>query len=116
MAWFEIPLDSDVDQEFDVTVEVGEENVDMTLHLRYNTEGDFWKMDISDGNTGDMLVSNVPLLTGYSFSADMLRQFGYVGIGSAMVVKMTDTADGDFPNIDNLGTDYVLVWGKEDEG
>ena len=116
MAWYEIPLDNYPDQEFSVTVEVGEENVPLILHLRYNTEGDFWKMDVSDGKSGEILISAVPLLTGEYPGADILRQFEYVGLGSAMVIKMSDKAAGDFPNIDNLGTDYVLVWGTEDEG
>lgn len=116
MAWHEIPLDTYPNQEFRITVEVGEENVDLILHLQYNTEGDFWRMDISDGNTGDMLISGVPLLTGEYPSADLLQQFEYVGIGSAIVLKMTETAAGDYPDIENLGTDYILVWGTEDEG
>lgn len=116
MAWYEIPLDPTLDQEFNVTVEVGEENVDLLLHLRYNTEGDFWRMDISDGNSQEMLICNVPMLTGEYPAADILEQFEYVGIGQAIVLKVSDAAAGDFPNIENLGTDYILVWGKEDEG
>lgn len=116
MAWYEIPLDTTPDQEFNITVEVGEENVDLLLHLRYNTEGDFWHMDVSDGNSQEMLISGVPLLTGEYPAGDILRQFAYVGIGQAAVLKLTDGAEGDFPDIENLGTDYVLVWGKDDEG
>jgi len=116
MAWYLIPLDAIPNQEISVTVEVGEENVALILNLRYNTEGEFWKIDISDGNTGNMLISGVPLLTGEYPSADILRQFKYVGIGSALIVRLSDGARGDFPDIDNLGTDYVLVWGKGDEG
>ena len=116
MAWHEIPLDPYPDQEFSVTVEVDEENVALILHLRYNTEGSFWHMDVSDGNTGEMLIAGVPLLTGQYPSADLLRQFEYIGIGSAIVLKMTETAAGDYPNEDNLGTDFLLVWGSEDDG
>lgn len=116
MAWYEIPLDTTLDQQFSVTVEVGEENVPLILHLRYNTEGDFWHMDVINGDTEEMLVSNMPLLTGEYPAADILEQFDYIGIGQAIILKMSDGAVGDFPNIDNLGTDYVLFWGKGDEG
>lgn len=116
MAWYEIELDTTPDQEFTVAVEVGEEVVNLIIRLRYNTEGDFWHMDISDGNTLEMLISNAPLLTGEFPSGDLLKQFEYVGIGQAAILKVTDGAKGDFPNLENLGTDYVLVWGKEDEG
>lgn len=116
MAWYEIPLDTTPDNEFGVTVEANEENIALMLHVRYNSEGDFWSMDVRDGNSGEMLLAGVPLLTGEYPSADILRQFGYIGIGSAIVVKVSDAAEGDYPGIENLGTDYVLVWGSEDEG
>ena len=48
-------------------------------------------------------------------SCDILRQFGYMGIGSAIILPVTDERDSDSPNIINLGTDFVLIWGKEDE-
>ena len=51
MAWNEIPLDPTPDQEFRVTVAVGDENKPLVIRLRYNTEGEFWRMDVSDGNT-----------------------------------------------------------------
>lgn len=116
MAWYEIPLDTTPDQQFNVTVQVGEENVSLILHLRYNTEGDFWHMDITNAETEEMLIAHVPLLTGEYPAADILEQFEYIGIGSVIILKMTDAAEGDFPNLDNLGTDYVLYWGREDEG
>lgn len=115
MAWHDIPIDTDGDQQFNITVQVGEENVSLILRLRYNTEGDFWRMDITNADTEEMLISGVPLLTGEYPAADILEQFEYIGIGSAIVLKMTDDAEGDFPNLENIDTDYVLFWGKEDE-
>lgn len=114
MAWSEIPLDTTPDQEFVVTVDVDGENIPLMLHLRYNTEGQFWRMDVSDGRSGDMLISNVPMVTGERLAADILGQFEYLGIGSALIVPMTDCAESDSPNFFNLGTDFVLVWGKEE--
>ena len=114
MAWYEIPLDTTPDQEFSVTVSVGDENIPLILHLRYNTEGEYWRMDISN-KTGKMLIAIVPMLTGQGMSCDILRQFGYMGIGSAIILPVTDERDSDSPNIINLGTDFVLIWGKEDE-
>ena len=64
MSWHVIPLDTTPDQEFFVSVDVGGRNVYLLLHLRYNTEGRFWKMDVSDGTTREMLISGVPLVTG----------------------------------------------------
>ena len=111
MAWNEIPLDTTPDQEIHITVEVNKENIPLILRLRYNTEGEFWRMDVSDGTTAKMLVSNVPLLTGEYPAANLLRQFEHIGIGAAMIVKATEQTERDIPGISDLGTDFVLVWG-----
>jgi len=116
MAWHEIPLDSAPDQEFRVTVGVNDENIPLVIRLRYNTEGAFWHMDITDGNTSEMLISNVPLVTGEYPAADLLRQFQYLGLGTAVILPMTDKTASDRPGRFDLGTDFVLVWGSEDVG
>lgn len=116
MAWNEIPLDTYPDQEFAITVEVGEENIPLIMRLRYNTEGSFWHMDISDGNTGEMLIAGVPLVTGEFPAANILRQFEYIGIGAAVVLAVTDKTASDIPGLNDLGTDFVLLWGSEDVG
>lgn len=116
MAWHEIPLDAAPDQEFRVTVGVSDENIPLVIRLRYNTEGEFWHMDITDGNTSEMLISNVPLVTGEYPAADLLRQLQYLGLGTAIILPMTDKTASDRPGRFDLGTDFILVWGSEDVG
>lgn len=110
MAWNIVPLDSYPDQEIHVTVTAGGSNIPLILHIRYNTEGEYWRMDISDRG-GDMLLSGVPLFTGEYPTADLLRQFGHLGIGSLMILGGTDEADGERPGPGDLGSDYILLWG-----
>lgn len=114
--FYQIPLDATPDQEIQVTVDVDEENIPLILHIRFNTEGDFWHMDVSDGKTGDMLISNVPFVTGERLAADMLKQFSHFGIGSAKIVAVTDSTDENIPGILDLGSDFVLLWGTEAVG
>ena len=116
MAWLEIPLDTTPDCEFSINVNVDGKSVPLIMRTRYNTEGKFWKLDISDGITGDMLISNAPLVTGQRIAANFLRQFAHFDIGEAIVLKVTDGADGDIPDPGNLGTDFLLVWGSETVG
>lgn len=111
MAWHIIPLETAPDQQFSITVDVGGKNVPMILHLRYNTEGDFWHMDVTDSRTQRMLISNLPLVTGNYPAADLLRQHQYLGIGSALVVKNTEETSEDIPGPFDLGTDFLLLWG-----
>ena len=61
--------------------------------------------------TGEMLLSNVPMLTGKAPAGDLLRQFDYLGIGKAMIVPMSDVTTVDFPGVFDLGKDFILVWG-----
>ena len=114
MSWHEIPLDNTPDQEFHITVEANEKNIPLIMRLRYNTEGNFWHMDISDGNTGKMMISNVPLVTGQFPAADMMRQFQHMGIGSAIILNVTDKTAGNIPGMFDLGTDFILLWGSGD--
>lgn len=108
---YEIPLDSTPDQEFSINIDVDGESIPLILRLRYNTEGNFWHVDISDGKTGQMLVASAPLVTGRRTAVNLMRQFGYLGIGNAITLKVTDGADGDIPGTSNLGTDFLLLWG-----
>lgn len=115
MAWGTVPLDSYPDQEIDIVVDVDDETaVDLILHFSYNSEGDFWHLDITRADSGEMLLSNAPMLTGEYPAADLLGQFQHLGIGSAVIVRMTDGIDLDYPNLDTLGTDFLLVWGGGD--
>ena len=114
MAWNIVPIDTYPDQVIHVTVPTQNAvNARIILHLRYNTEGEFWRMDISDSRNNE-LVSGVPLLTGKYPAANILKQFDYLGIGSAIILNMTEATDADIPGLSDLGTDFVLAWGDDD--
>ena len=109
--WNIVPLDTYPNKIIHVTVKTQNNvNKQLIFHLRYNTEGRFWRMDVSDYKN-NMLISGVPLITGEYPAANILKQFDYLGIGSAVVLRMTDDQDKDIPDLTNLGTDFVLAWG-----
>ena len=116
MAYHIIPLDTTPDQQFNVTVEAGGENIPLILRLRYNTEGEFWHMDVSDGRSGEALIANVPLVTGKYPAANLLRQAAHLGLGAAVILPVSEVTRGDIPDLSNLGTDFALCWGSEDLG
>lgn len=114
MSWNIVPLETYPDQVIHVTVPAQNgNNAQLILHLRYNTEGDFWHMDISDSQE-NLLVTGVPLLTGGYPAANILNQFDYLGIGSAVILNMTEATEADIPGLADLGTDFVLIWGDGD--
>ena len=63
-----------------------------------------WIMDIADVNDVPLL-EGVPLVTG----ADLLAQFGYVGVYGQMIAQ-TDNDPGAVPTFDNLGITSQLYY------
>ena len=114
MAWNIVPVDSHPDQDIAVTVEVSGKNIPLRLHIRWNWTYEYWFMSIYDGISGDMLVDAIPMVTGDYPAADLLKQYQHLGIGSALIVPVSEEVSSDRPNADNLGTEYVLVWGDGD--
>jgi hypothetical protein len=109
MADMIVPLTSDPDQTFKITLPVNNKNLTLGLRFRYNTEGIYWYMSITDSN-GNLLIDAIPLLCGDFPAANMLGQYSYLNIGSAFIIKV-GTAEMDSPDDTNLGTEFVLVWG-----
>ena len=94
MASYEIPL-SPTPQTFTVALPSGRA-VQMRLIYQFNDD-DCWLLDIADVD-GSLLLAGVPLVSG----ADLLEQYGYLGLG----VRLFVTTDGDLaepPHWWNLG-------------
>ena len=110
MADFKIiPLTTEPNQEFNITIPVDGKNLSLSLSISFNTIYRYWHMKISDVN-GTMLLDSVPLLYSGSPADDILGQYEYMNLGSAFVLRLSDIQDS-MPSDTNLGTDFVLVWG-----
>jgi hypothetical protein len=83
-------------------------NIKLTLSITYNTPGGYWFMSVSD-STGNKLLDSIPLLVSDYPAANILGQYTYLQIGSAVVVPTSTIASMSLDDT-NLGTDYVLVW------
>ena len=114
MPWNIIPISNAPDMEYVLSVPIGKTNVPLKIRLRYNDEGGFWFLSVKDGTTNRMLIDAVPLVTGERPAGNLLKQYQYLGIGSAMIVPVTDLPPTDCPDYENLGTEFVLVWGDGD--
>lgn len=104
-----IPLTSDPQQSLKTAVSIGGENKTLQLDIRYNDIADYWVMKITDPATGEILLDSIPLVTGQYPAANILRQFGHLGLGAAYVIKAGNAAM-DYPDDTNLGTEFMLVW------
>ncbi|RGX53194.1 hypothetical protein DWV16_17235 [Anaerotruncus sp. AF02-27] len=112
MAFREIPLTTDPNQTFAITLPVDDKNISLIFELRYNTVAEYWVLDIYD-NERNPILATVPLVTGDYPSANLLEQFEAFEIGSAFIVPSGQTVTGR-PDDTNLGSDFVLVWGDTD--
>lgn len=110
---YKIPLTNSPNQSFNVIVPVNDENKDLTLTLNYNEVADYWSLTIADTQTGQDLVSQIPMLESYNDFSNILIQLGYLEIGSAFVIALDETPLFR-PNEDDLGTKYILVWGDNE--
>lgn len=108
---YEIPITSDPNQNFKCTIPIDGENKSFIFNLKYNTQANYWILTISDDITGKMLIDSLPLITGEYPSANLLEQYNYLNIGSAVIIKVNPDIEVDYPDEKNLGTAFKLIWG-----
>lgn len=105
-----VPLTTDPDQSFTITLPIDGKNLTFDLRIRYNTEDKFWWLSITDHETEVMLLDSIPLLTADYPAANILEQYKYLNIGSIVIVPNGNSVSGD-PDDTNLGIDYYMLWG-----
>lgn len=83
--------------------------MELTIGLSFREVAGYWTMSITNKD-GKMLLSDIPLLKG----GNLLAQYGYLELGYLTVVEVNPTG-ADYPGASQLGTDFILIWGEEDE-
>lgn len=98
---YEIPLSGDAEA---FSIALNGTTYDLTFQWRNADQGG-WIMDIAD-SSGGAIVSGIPLVTG----ANLLEQYGYLGIAGGAALYIANSAGGDSaPAFSNLGSDTHLV-------
>ena len=105
MAFQKIPVNSDHNQSFDCSVAVDGNNITLKFNFRYNEIAGYWIMKVSNSDS-ILLIDSIPILS----TGNILSQYAYLGIGSAYIVKASNT-DNDYPNDTDLGNTFALLWG-----
>lgn len=105
-----IPLDNSPNQTFQATLGVNGKNITLGFGLSFNEIAGYWVMKISDPTTGEYLLDDIPLIIDGSLGANLLAQYEYLEIGEAYLVR-TSPSPGDYPDADNLGKAFQLIWG-----
>jgi hypothetical protein len=106
-----VPLSSNPNQSFLANLTVDGAALKLNLSFRFNEIAQYWTMSVADVNNVTILAS-VPLLTGSWPAANILGQYRYKQIGSCYLLNVTNGgSDLDNPTGQNLGTDFILLWG-----
>jgi hypothetical protein len=106
-----VNLSSTPNQSFLANLSVNGAALKLNLTINFNEIAQYWTMGIADVNN-NILISEVPLLTGTYPAANILGQFQYMNIGSAYLLNVSNGSTTlDYPNGQDLGTDFVLLWG-----
>lgn len=102
-----IPLTVAPNQSFVCQLTVDAEPLTLGFTLNYTDMSGYWQMAVYD-SVGNLIVANVPLITGWYPDANLLGQYGYMRIGSAYLLN-TGNASTDYPDASNLGQ-FSLLW------
>ena len=105
-----VPLNNSPNQVTVVPLNIDGAVQDQYWQLRYNEIAGYWALTISDAN-GTVLLDSIPFVTGNAPAGNILGQFAYLQLGSATIVDASSISDPDYPNDQDLGTDFVLIWG-----
>jgi len=106
-----IPLNSSPNQSFVANLTINGVSLQLNLSINFNEIAQYWTLGIADVNN-NIILASIPMLTGSFPSANLLGQYQYKRIGSAYLLNVSNGGTNlDYPNGQDLGTDFILLWG-----
>jgi hypothetical protein len=103
-----VPLVQAPNQTFAVQLDVDGGPLTLNLTLSYSVMSGWWQLSIANAQN-TVLVASLPLVTGYYPAANILAQYGYLGVGSAFLLN-TGASSNDYPGVTDL-SNFSLLWG-----
>lgn len=109
-----LPINSTQNQTFECSLPIDGKNRRFKFFFSWNPVGQYWQLDLYDQSRDSIQVLNkMPIFSiDYPYNNIIIR-YEYREIGSLYLVNIGETASefNDRPNLNNLGTDWVAVWG-----
>ena len=112
MSYSLIPLTTSPNQTFEATIEIDGINTSLSFFLRYSEIANYWLLDIS--KAGVMQVSALSLVPGDYPAGNLMRPYKYLNLGSIYLIKAFAGNAEEYPGIDTLGSEWVMIWGDTD--
>ena len=106
-----IPVASLPNQSAKVEIKIDDKQQTFFINLSFKEVCNYWVLDLKD-QYQNILLSNIPLITGGGLleAGNLLKQFGYKGLGSILVLK-EKSEKSDYPDSKNLGESFSIYWG-----
>lgn len=108
-----VPLTNSPNQVFEVALSIDGTVKSLQGYLHYNEVANYWVLSIYD-LLGNLILDSVPFVTGNgsgdAASGNLLGQFDYLGIGSLYILNVSGVVSPDFPDQNDLGTDFEPLW------
>lgn len=109
----QIPLTSEPNQEFEVVIQINEENKNYKFNASWNRVAGYWVISITDQATNEIILDSIPLVIGGDVTSDILLAHCSLLLGAGYLVPTVDSPSFENPDNQNLGSDFVLVWDGE---
>lgn len=115
MTLVNIPITNQPNQSLAIKVPVGDLNLNLQLLVYWNSIAEYWQMNVTSIDTGEVLINGFPLVGGDYPAGNILRQFGYMGIGEAYLVPLNANTGNVYPGLTDWGTNFILLWGEYEQ-
>ncbi len=106
----QIPLTPDPNQTFSCTLLIDGKNIPIDFQLHWNAQANYWVMTLINSASSTYYVDSIPLIAGVQPTINILQPYSYLKIGSCYIINISGIAS-DYPTDDNLGIDYIMLWG-----
>ena len=112
MTLFEVKLNSSPNQSSIIQIPIDGVNRVFKVDIIYREICGYWTMTITDWKTKEVILSNIPFVTGKFLegAGNSLQQFAYKRIGKFGICRTTNDNDTDYPNNQNVSTQFTLFW------
>lgn len=111
MSIYQLPISNLPNQSFDTTIpNKNGDNITWYFKLIWNLCTETWEISIAKNEELNYIALNIPVIV----SDNLLEYMMYKeDLGKIMVVNM-GKSKVEKPNMDNLGSDYLILWDNLD--
>ncbi len=105
----QIPLTAEPNQRFIAQIPASNGNLTLGFYLSWNRMAEYWMLDLFNPLTQAEYLTSLALVQQGDSRRDFMSQYGYLNLGSAYLVPLTQSAPAQ-PGLLSWGTDYAMIW------